>query len=106
MSNDTSDSDPALTVSCRPPALNWVFVALCAPVGVMMWFGAHNTTKTGPPSAADVAIVQTFAAALLVTAAVLTVWQMRARIAADADGLRWRRFGGWKSARWEEVRDF
>lgn len=25
---------------------------------------------------------------------------------ADADGLRWRRFGGWKSAHWEEVQDF
>ena len=107
MPSDALDSpNPAATVSCRPPALNWVFVALCAPTGVMMWFGAHNPTKAGPPSASEAAFVQTCAVALLVTAAALAVWQMRARIVADADGLRWRHFGGWKSARWEEVRDF
>jgi len=106
MPPDTPDPNPAATVSCRPPALNWVFVVLCAPTGVMMWFGAHSPNKAGPPSAADVAFMQTFAAALLLMAAVLAAWQTRARIVADADGLRWRHFGGWKSARWEEVWDF
>lgn len=106
MPTDVLTSDSNATVSCHPPALNWIFVVLCAPTGVMMWFGAHNPTKTGPPSAGDVIFVQTSAIALLVTAAVLAMWQMRARIVADADGPRWRRFGGWKSVRWEEVRDY
>ena len=107
MPTDAPDSpNPAATVSCRPPALNWVFVILCASIGVMAWFGAHNPSKAGPPSAADVIFVQTFAVSLLLTAAALAAWQTRIGIVADADGLRWRRFGGWEAASWEEVRDF
>jgi hypothetical protein len=100
------DFDSNATVCCRPPVLNWVFVVLCAPTGVMMWFGAHSPNKAGSPSASDVAIVQAIAVALLLMVAVLAAWQTRARIVADAGGLRWRLFGGWKSARWEEVWDF
>lgn len=105
-----TDTDASLkaseTVSCRPSAVYWVFVAFCAILGVMSWFGAHAPTKTGPPSAADVVFVQSCAAALLATGTALAVWLIRARIVADINDLRWQRFGGWKSARWEEVQDF
>ncbi|WP_395093778.1 hypothetical protein [Armatimonas sp.] len=36
----------------------------------------------------------------------LFVWAYRATVVTNENGLRWRHFGGWQEARWDEIEDY
>lgn len=107
MSCNISDSSPAATVSCRPSAEWWAWVGLAIFFALMG--GLAAILPSNPPPLHPVVQAAFFGVvsiACLLGAALAAWWMFQARMEADADGLRWRRFGGWKSARWEEVRGF
>lgn len=52
------------------------------------------------------AVMLGFAAFFLLPALFYAFYKLRARLVADETGLRWRTWGGWKSAAWAGVRDF
>lgn len=108
MPPDTPKSyDPAEIVTCRPPGEWWQLV------WATVFFGAIAGTGALLPAAPsslhpvqEAIFFGTVSVASLFAAAWLTWWTLKARILADASGLRWRGGFGWKSARWEGVQDF
>lgn len=43
---------------------------------------------------------------MLLPALGMLLWEARARLLADNDGLRWRHLGRWHTARWDEIDDY
>ena len=99
--------DPADTVTCRPSGEWWQLVGSAGFFGVMAGTGALLPANPPPlHPVLEAVFFGTVSVACLLAAAWLMWWTLTARILADASGLRWRGRFGWKSARWEEVRDF
>ena len=98
--------DPAETVTCRAPRLYWALASFPAVYGAIAAYVSHMPTKTGPPSAADTRILEALSFCCLLIALAIGLWLIRACVIGDQTGLRWRGMGSWKSAGWDEVRDY
>lgn len=106
MPPDAPDPKPAATVCCRPPRVYWAWVLFPTVYGVVAAAASHAPTKTGPPSLMETAIWEWISAFCLLGALGAVLWLVRARVISGQDGLRWRGMGPWKTARWDEVRDY
>lgn len=88
----------------RPWSGGWSLVALALCFCAM---AAYIALSDPPRTRADSISLETFAALPALVALGLSLYLLRHRVVADADGLRWRgAWTGWKSARWAEVSDF
>ncbi|MBB6048272.1 hypothetical protein HNQ39_000034 [Armatimonas rosea] len=63
-------------------------------------------TSQFPKTEIPVEIILLFTLVMLPPALAFALWEARARLVADDDGLRWRHFGRWHAARWDEIDDY
>jgi hypothetical protein len=94
-------------VVCRPGGVGWFLGILCGALGGLFLALPWLPDAANRPLTADaywlMGIGTTF---FLGLAGLGIVSETRFRVEADENGLRKRWFGKWKSARWDEVRDF
>lgn len=103
----------------RPAARGWRVVAFSLlQIAVCFWVATSSSVWTdGLPTPREIARHQVdnntpliwlaFAFGIFLLALLpFVVWDLLMfRVVADPNGLRWRRFLQWHSARWDEVRD-
>ena len=106
MPTDAPDPNPAATVCCRPPRVYWVWVLFPTVYGAIAAATSHAPTKAGPPSPMETAIWEAISAFCLLGVLGVVLWLVHACVISDQDGLRWRGMGPWRTARWDEVRDY
>ncbi|HTE17848.1 MAG TPA: hypothetical protein VK689_05645, partial [Armatimonadota bacterium] len=96
--------NPLPEITYRPPAGHWLLVLILIGVGGL----AACTPLTEPRLQTQSQWLTSgcVAGGFFIAAMVLAWWQVRARIVADQEGLRWRGLGGWRAARWNDVTDF
>ena len=101
-----SPTDTVSPVVCRPGKAAAVWGIL---LGIMAFYCALFAVLgllTGPGTRSlTVAMAACFVVSLLGILPAI-VWARRGAIIADETGLRWRGLGAWKSASWDEVRDY
>ncbi len=96
-------NNPENQIVSRPAGGIW------AGIGMMLFFffGLIIAAVDSPPKPHEIWIAALFIVASGLAAFSLLLTMARHRVIADQRGLRWRgAFGRWKSARWDEVRDF
>ncbi len=97
-------------IVCRVnPRLWWMVPLALGEAGFL--FGAPLLASSDPPPHASIWLIALitwpFGAFFLVCLAWMICELTRGEVRADANGVAWRRgFAGWKSARWDEIRDF
>lgn len=94
------------TIHCRPPRVHWIWALFPIVYGAAAAAVSHAPTKAGPPSPTETAIWETISAFCLLGALGTVLWLVRACVSVDGNGLHWRGLGRWKTARWDEVRDY
>ena len=97
---------PAETITCRPPRSHWLAAVLPVVLGLLVPMSAAAPGPKGPPSPGEILFAEVFSVLCLLCLCVLLWWLLRACVAGDNYGLRWRGLGGWKSATWDTVSDY
>lgn len=88
-----------------PRTYYWLAAVLLG-IGFVGVFGSALDPQTTPDLPKRIAFAS-IASLFFFLPGLLLVWAtIRVRVIADADGLRWRGMGGWKSATWPQVRDY
>lgn len=104
MTTEHCSARSAPTVEARPAGLyRWLAALFLALGGLSSWVFLADAGQE--PQLWWLAFaVMVFP--LFLVGALTAWWGHRSRIVADEDGLRWRSFGGWRRARWDEVQDY
>ena len=90
-------------VRCRLNPVGWVLTLFFGGCGVGIIWLYHVSPPTGSDTIWAVAGVLAFC---FVPAVMFAGWQLLGETVADESGIRWRHLFGWRSARWDEVKDY
>lgn len=105
MNTPLDTSLPELIVA-RPDPRGWCLAGQFGLLGGLCWWLlAQSAPAAAEPVARDL-LIALLAGPFLLVVAGCALWIARARVIADAVGLRWRSIGRWRSAAWNEVTDY